>query len=612
MTTKHLYDSADGLVLKSLRGAVALNPSLRLHSPSKTVYMCNHSPRKHVAVISGGGSGHEPAHAGYTGTGMLSAAVAGDIFASPSAKQILATIKLASLSGTDGTTSTPRDVLAIINNYTGDRLNFGLAIEKARVDLPSIKISSVIVADDVSLLSQNASNKFVGPRGLGANILVCKVLGALAETGASLEVLKAYGDAVVENLFSLGVGLDHCHVPGRTKEGHVKLGEMECEVGLGLHNEPGVAKREIGKPGELVRHMLETLIEAQTAVKGASLALKKSGRDGVVVFINNLGGISQLEMGAVVDDVVGCFAKEGVRPRRIYCSAYMTSLNAPGFSISILDPARIRHSLQAHHELSTMDLDELLDAPTAALAWVGPQTQWQNPMSLDSDEAIQKIFETSTNPSKGNGNPVSHQLPASKIENAIRKSCQSVLRVQDQLTEFDTIVGDGDCGETFGAGANAVLTALDNRSLKVNEKAIGTTVGDIANILEDNMGGTIGAFFAIFLFALSNSLTHQHPNISWPKALQDARHTLSQYTPAEIGDRTFLDALAPFCDALTDGEKMEKAVWVAKKGAESTRGMKAHLGRAAYMSSKMDDAPPDPGAWGVWTILEGLAEGLRG
>ncbi|KAH7888295.1 hypothetical protein F5I97DRAFT_1924804 [Phlebopus sp. FC_14] len=149
MTEKHIFESPDGLVLSSLRGVVAQNPALRLHIPTKTVYIASPSAHSGIAVISGGGAGHEPAHAGYTGHGMLTSSVSGDIFASPSARQILVAIEFATFAGSPQESSdTPassklraRDVLISINNYTGDRLNFGLAIEQARARHPQLNIA---------------------------------------------------------------------------------------------------------------------------------------------------------------------------------------------------------------------------------------------------------------------------------------------------------------------------------------------------------------------------------------------------------------------------------------------------------------------------------------
>lgn len=224
---------------------------------------------------------------------MLTACVAGDVFASPSAKQILATIGFAAFCGIN-LQSPPRDVLIIINNYTGDRLNFGLAIEKARSAFPNVKIESVVVADDISLLGQS-STTLVGPRGLAGNILVCKLLGALAETGATLETIKSFGDSVVQNLSSIGVGLEPCHIPGRILHGSSRLDSDEYELGLGLHNEAGVAKRKLEGANALLENMLSTLLDVTGKWKAAETAL----------FINNLGGMSQLEMGAIVYDVAG-------------------------------------------------------------------------------------------------------------------------------------------------------------------------------------------------------------------------------------------------------------------------------------------------------------------
>lgn len=232
---------------------------------------------------------------------MLAASVSGDIFASPSAKQILTTIQLAMFAGKTSQSSETKDVLVIINNYTGDRLNFGLAIESARAMFRGSRIESVVVADDVSLLT---SSGLVGPRGLAGNILVCKILGALAERGATLENVKAFGDAVVSNLASIGVGLEHCHVPGRDAPA-TSLGARECELGLGLHNEPGVQRKVMRDAEELVREMLTMVLRSKDK-EGSDdtfVQLSEAGiRDDTVLFLNNLGGMSQLELGAILDE----------------------------------------------------------------------------------------------------------------------------------------------------------------------------------------------------------------------------------------------------------------------------------------------------------------------
>lgn len=282
---------------------------LNRHAPSKSIYVASPSPKLAVAVLAGGGSGHEPAHASYTGAGMLTVSVSGDIFASPSTKQILAAIQFAAFAGQEPSFAEKpqknRDVLAVINNYTGDRLHFGVAMEKARAANPDLNIMSVVVSDDISLINRPS---MVGARGLAGNILVCKVLGAAAERGWGLEKLKRLGDSVVANLASVGVGLDHCHVPGRKvledtdamDEDNRPLGGRECEIGMGLHNEPGVKKVKIESSEALIGDLVELVLSS----KEGGFVRHAGKADEVVLFVNNLGGISLLEMGAVVDETL--------------------------------------------------------------------------------------------------------------------------------------------------------------------------------------------------------------------------------------------------------------------------------------------------------------------
>ncbi|RDB27554.1 Dihydroxyacetone kinase 1 [Hypsizygus marmoreus] len=649
MSTKHIFNSADGLVLKALRGAVALNPALRLHAPSKIVYLApgSHSPRDAVpivAVISGGGAGHEPAHAGYTGRGMLAASVSGDIFASPSAKQILQTIQLASYGTNavqDGVHHAHRDVLVIINNYTGDRLNFGLAIEKTLASSPHVRIESVVVADDVSLLHAASSGSnpsqsrktLVGARGLAGNILVCKILGAFAERGENLARVKALGDAVVHNLASIGIGLEHCHVPGRDSAvSHAtRMAEDECEIGLGLHNEPGVMRKRMKGPEKVVEEMLRLIMSSRdgTGHEGfiqlaAQEEDKSNGTDDVVLFTNNLGGMSQLEMGAILDEVLSQLGTTGLYPVRIYLSAYMTSLNAPGFSISLLNLSGVSRTLESRSDWNSttpVSIPGLLDDPTEALAWVGVRCHW--PMKGQ----VRKPHEEE--PSSSRSNTVAGVEEESLIsrgdvpdaswvamKRAIRAACEAVIRVEKDLTYFDTVLGDGDCGMTFSAGARAILTFLDDTNVESITWNVADLVRRFGDILEDSMGGTSGALFAIFFTAFSSALRDLNdPPAStkdWGVAVRKGLDALSKHTPAKPGDRTLVDALAPFCAALTDGKTLEQAVDAARVGADSTKTMHPVLGRAAYvtLTENVGELPPDPGAWGVVAIVDGLRRGM--
>ncbi|PFH48254.1 hypothetical protein AMATHDRAFT_65896 [Amanita thiersii Skay4041] len=651
MSTKHVFSSGEGLVVKSLRGAVRLNPALKLHEESKTIYVGDEIPGTHVVVIAGGGAGHEPAHAGYTGRGMLAASVSGDIFASPSAVQVLTAIEHAAFVGMKGSAEVaklldgtnkgkPKDVLVLINNYTGDRLNFGLAIERARALYGHwIRIESVVNADDVSLLpklSQDRSQEDniadtggpVGPRGLAANVLVCKILGALAERGADLDRIKAYGDAVVANLASVGVGLEHCHVPGRDIEkgksgGAQGLGSDECEIGLGLHNEPGAIRRKLESPERLVNEMITMILRSrgqvgtgQEFVKGRDSA---QNADEAILFVNNLGGMSQLEMNAILDEVAIQLYAQGINLIRMYQSAYMTSLNAPGFSISLLNTTAVKSRLGFSYGIAVCDL---LDDATDAVAWSGTRmayttqdySQTRRSVSAGESATLQSIRLAANDymNTRQRIHPEQGSSPAlflsSKIAvRAIQLACRKVQEASGLLTSFDEVVGDGDCGETFARGATAILSALDSGKLFIEESNPGKLVKEISEVLEYTMGGTIGALFAIFLTALSTSL---RASASWSTSLNDARHVLSLYTPAKPGDRTIMDALYPFCTALADGKDILTAATAAQQGAENTKTMKPRLGRATYVIEHQAELPPDPGAWGVAIILNGLVQGI--
>ncbi|KAH7904242.1 DAK1 DegV-like protein [Hygrophoropsis aurantiaca] len=649
MSHKHIFNSPDGLVLKSLRGAAALNPLIRLHAPSKSVYVAHPSPSLALAVITGGGAGHEPAHAGYTGAGMLTASVSGDIFASPSAKQILACIQLAAFNGA----GTPRDVLIVINNYTGDRLNFGLAIEQARALHPAINIATVLVADDVSLLGRPS---LVGPRGLGGNIFVCKVLGAFAAAGGTLTRTKHLGDALVANLRSIGAALGHCHVPGRSSSNANDDGRGSSddddndhddgiapghvEIGLGLHNEPGVRRAALASPTWLVREMVRLVRESGEGwarVGGGSPASDWIRPDDqVVLFINNLGGVSQLEMSAVVDEVVGCLSTHTVHPVRVYLAPFMTSLNAPGFSISLVNVTRTGEQLEAG-DTPAVDLLALLDAPTDAHAWTGVRV-WpvSPPLSAsdkDAEDVLRAIQDTYSVPSSsgpetttpGSSATAAAPFTPPQLTAALRAACAAVRAAERDMTRFDTVVGDGDCGETFAGGARAVLAALDSGSLNPSKTAPAALVAGVGAILEGNMGGTIGALFAIFFTAWSRALRSPSPESA--SSLSAALKALGAHTPARPGDRTVVDALAPLCAALdasssTPLARLEAAARAARAGAESTRGMGARLGRASYVAGESGDGvegdntglegvPPDPGAWGVAVMMEGFVAGVK-
>lgn len=263
-----------------------------------------------VALISGGGSGHEPAHGGYVGTGMLDAAVAGAVFTSPSPEPIYEGIKAV---------STDAGVLMVIKNYTGDVMNFEMAGEMAEMD--GIPVKKVIVNDDVAVKD---SLYTVGRRGVAGTVFVHKIAGAKAETGADLDTVQAVAQKVVDNVRTMGMAIYPCTVPASGKPGF-ELAEDEMEVGIGIHGEPGT-QREALRPADEVVDMLMERILADIDYTGHEVA----------VLVNGSGATPLMELFIVNNRVSDILAEKGVKVHKTLVGNYMTSIEMAGFSISLL------------------------------------------------------------------------------------------------------------------------------------------------------------------------------------------------------------------------------------------------------------------------------------
>ena len=349
-------------VLDSLKSITLTNPSVVLDAQNKIVYRnpTSIANPSNVSVVCGGGSGHEPGFAGFVGDGLLTACVAGTIFASPAAEQVRTCLQHRLPAESSG-------ILVIATNYTGDVLNFGMAVEKARA--LGKKVEMVISADDVGV--GRAKGGKVGRRGLSGTALVVKACGALAEQGVQLEDCARVGRLIVDNLVSLGASLSRVHVPGRgieeAQEEEKRLGPGLVEIGMGIHNEPGCEKVETDLPG-LVKTMLSQMLD-QNDKDRAYVKIDKG--DGIALLINNFGGVSNLELGAITYEVVNQLdSSYGLKPSRIVQGTLFGSLDGPGFIVSVLKLVDIGLG----HGKRLLDL---IDAPVNAVGWprcVSPET----------------------------------------------------------------------------------------------------------------------------------------------------------------------------------------------------------------------------------------------
>ncbi|EXK42277.1 dihydroxyacetone kinase [Fusarium oxysporum f. sp. melonis 26406] len=578
MSAKHFVNDPTHLVSSALHSLTLTNPSLALDPDFKVIYRRPDSNAKaQVSIISGGGSGHEPSFAGMVGQGMLSAAVAGTIFASPSAEQI----RTAITSRVD----TSKGVLVTVMNYTGDVLNFGMAVEKAKA--AGLEVEMVVVGDDVGVGRAKAGK--VGRRGIAGTVLVHKISGALAALGKPLDQVAKYAQLTADNLVSVGASLEHVHVPGRKVDTEGSLAADEVELGMGIHNEPGSGREKAELP-DLVSKMLKQLLD--TADKDRAFVDVNSKE--VVLMINNLGGVSVLELGGITAEVASQLESNySIRPVRILSGTFMTSLNGLGFSISLLNVVS--------PDFEAPSMIELLDAPSEVVGWSAP---------VQAGTWKTKNTNTRTGRAGATGDikPSGLKTDPSAAQAVLKKGLQKVIDAEPEVTHYDTIVGDGDCGIGLKRGAEAILKHIDEQPLTGD---VVVDLSSIVTIVETAMDGTSGALYAIFLNALVHALRELSPGTAspevWAKALKMSSDALAKYTPARPGDRTLVDALHPFVEALNQTGDVKHAADAALEGANKTKGMQASLGRTVYIGGSGYQEVPDPGAWGLASFFLGLS-----
>ena len=308
---KKIINAIPDIVAEMLDGVAAAHPETLRRLEGQSVIVRKEIRPDKVTLVSGGGSGHEPAHAGYVGTGMLDAAVAGEVFTSPTPDRIKAAIDaVRSDAGT----------LLIVKNYSGDVMNFEMAAELAETD--GVKTRSVIVNDDVAVEN---STYTTGRRGIAGTVFVHKIAGALAERGADLDAVAAVAQKVVDNVRSMGFALSPCTVPANGRPGF-DLGDGEMEFGLGIHGEPGVRRAPVENADALARNLLSAVFDDLPFRSG----------DRVAVLVNGLGGTPLMELYILNRSVAALCRGRGLTVAKTYVGNFMTSLEMAGASVSLL------------------------------------------------------------------------------------------------------------------------------------------------------------------------------------------------------------------------------------------------------------------------------------
>ena len=319
---KKIINQPSDVVSEALIGMQMAYPNELDYTPGAEV-ISRHVKGDKVAVISGGGAGHEPLHAGFVGTGMLDAAVSGNVFSSPSPDRIGAAIEKMDAG---------KGILLVIKNYSGDIMNFGLAADLAEAD--DIEVESVVVKDDVAVPDSTYST---GRRGIAGTVFVHKIAGAMAERGASLSEVKRAAEHAIENIRSMGMAMTPCTLPAVGKPGFV-LADDEVEIGMGLHGEPGVERTKIKTAKETAQILLEKIL--------ADYDYENSE---VAVLVNGLGGTPLMELYILNMEVQNLLKEKGIRVHRTLVGNYTTALDMTGCSVTLM-------------KLDD-ELKELLDAP---------------------------------------------------------------------------------------------------------------------------------------------------------------------------------------------------------------------------------------------------------
>lgn len=566
---KKLINDPNDVVTEFIEGMVETYPNLQYLDgfPEVKVVLradVSRGAYNKVAVISGGGSGHEPAHAGYVGEGMLTAAICGDVFTSPPVNSILAGIR--AVTG-------PQGCLLIVKNYTGDRLNFGLAAEQAKSE--GYKVETVIVGDDCALPPPRG---ITGRRGLAGTVLVEKIAGAAAAAGLSLVDVAAEASHAAAMVGTMGVALSVCTIPGQVTSD--RLGPGKMELGLGIHGEPGAAVADLQPVDVMVSHILKQILSTETQyvpIKGGSK---------VALMVNGLGATPLMELMIATGKAVAKLQLDhGLAVERVYTGSFMTSLDMAGFSLSVM---KVDQSIL-----------QRLDAPTRAPYWVvgvdGPRPPTTIPVAMSPPRVKTNVVVC---------RPQELTVQGRVLEISIKAAAEELIKIKHSLNDWDSKVGDGDCGSTIFRGASAILEDM-NQHYPLNDAA--ATVNEIGVSVRRVMGGTSGVIYDIFCKAAYAKLKENSSIISakhWADALDAAVAAVSKYGGATEGYRTLLDALIPASKALHErlvaGDDPVTAFLssseVALAGAESTKNMQAQAGRSAYVSAENLASVPDPGA----------------
>ncbi|KOR90208.1 dihydroxyacetone kinase subunit DhaK [Paenibacillus solani] len=585
---KKLMNEPETLVREMCNGLVLAHPELDFNSKFKVISKKEINQDK-VTLISGGGSGHEPAHAGFVGSGMLDAAVCGDVFASPSQIQVYQAIR---------NSASKKGTLLIIKNYSGDIMNFKNAAHLASED--GLQVDYVKVDDDIAV---EDSLYTVGRRGVAGTVLVHKIAGAAAEAGLSLPEVKEAAQHAIDHVRSIGFAFTSCTVPAKgSPTFHIE--DHEMEYGVGIHGEPGIRRETAVPADELAQRMVTSLLD--------NLQMNDSVEQEVTVLINGFGGTPLQELYLLNNSVIRELTARNKRVFKAFVGNYMTSIDMAGASVTI------------------MKLDETLkkwlsapcDAP--ALSIKGP-FEPVNYVEVIQEEKPEGKVSYTNNTEAAAAEIKNNQLSLQNIVFLVDQMSEVIIENEVPFCELDAHAGDGDFGMSVAKGFKQLKEEWDD-ILNQHLSDIGDFLDACSMIIMEHCGGASGPIWGSAFRAASKS-AGQKQELSVQevadmmqavvKGIQDTGER-SFGRGAVVGDKTLIDALVPFADAWSQsaeqGEELKqaatKAAEAAVVGAQKTADIVARMGRAGTVGER-SIGYPDAGAHALGVIFTELAKVMK-
>ena len=570
VNSKYFINSKDSIIQESLTGQCLTNENIVYYPEYNFIYDKSVLQTNQVRLVCGGGSGHEPAHGGFVLEGMLTCAVCGDIFSSPSCANIIKAInEIYSDSG----------VIIIVKNYTGDIINFSLACELFKSQ--NKKVEMIIVDDDISLINQNESKdenniNFNKRRGLCGTVLLYKILGNLAKKYYLFEEILTFAKNIIPALYTCGVSLTTCIPPNTFLDKNDIMKISEYELGLGIHGEKGKERLEFKSTNEIIKNIFEKCFSKNI------LQQTYEKMNDIVIVLSNLGSTTPIEMNIILKSLFDFLYNENNSKKfNVHSIVYgniMTSLDMKGFSITLFNLNQ-NEFLEKYKDKILLSIEEPLNRECGWNVIKNPKDLYQNRIKKNikyDKKEEKKIFND--NNSK------------SFIFNLLKDLFNYLQTKREELNNLDKKVGDGDIGTGL---FNAMTKVLPNlQYLDLDEDFI-NSIKKIGEDIGAGYGGTSGPLYMSFLLRASDFLEKKFSDNkikNYINAFKYGTEMISKVGKAQKGDRTMLDYLIPMSELF---EKVDNIGDLKKvfndnkdKLLNEVKQLKSKRGRASYYDGK--------------------------